>query len=67
MLELENENLEVAINSLDSRSQYIIKARWLSEEPQTFEELAEKFDVSLQRISQIEKQALQKIKEKLVG
>lgn len=62
---IQNEGLFDALEKLDARSQYIIKARWLSEEPQTLQDLAEKFDISLQRVAQVEKQALKKIKESL--
>lgn len=49
--------------SLNERQREIITQRWLSPDKPSLEALAEKYNVSMQRISQIEKQALQKCKE----
>lgn len=53
--------LQKAIAALDPRSQEIIHRRWLSEEKTTLEALAEKFSISIERIRQIEKNALNKM------
>lgn len=54
--------LHHAIKALDERSQVIIQQRWLNEEKSTLQELSEKFSVSLERIRQLEKNAMQKIR-----
>lgn len=52
-----------AIANLDERSQDIIRSRWLDEDNKvTLKALAEKYHVSLERIRQIEKKALQDMK-----
>ena len=68
--ELENENFEsqateqlgAALQSLDARSQDIIKARWLDDNKATLHDLAEKYNVSAERIRQLETNALKKLK-----
>ncbi|MET1256111.1 RNA polymerase sigma factor RpoH [Aliikangiella maris] len=51
-----------AIQTLDERSQEILAARWLNDEKATLQELAEKYQVSAERIRQLEKNAMNKIK-----
>ena len=59
----QNEGLHGALEGLDPRSRRIIEARWLSEgEAATLHELAAEFDVSAERIRQIEVKALQKMR-----
>ena len=62
----ESNNLELlknAMATLDQRSESIIKARWLSEDKaKTLNHLAKKFNVSAERIRQIEKIAMDKLK-----
>jgi RNA polymerase sigma-32 factor len=55
--------LIAAIDILDSRERRIFEARYLSDEPPTLEELAEKFDVSRERIRQIEARAFEKVRK----
>ena len=57
-----NGRLMQALESLDERSQDILRARWLSENKATLHELAEKYGVSAERIRQLEKNAMKKIK-----
>jgi RNA polymerase sigma-32 factor len=52
-----------AINQLDDRSRDILQDRWLADEKLTLHELAEKYDISAERIRQIEKNAMKKIKQ----
>jgi len=60
---LQNEGLHEALDSLDPRSRRIVEARWLHEgEAATLHELAAEFDVSAERIRQIEVKALQKMR-----
>lgn len=56
--------LGAALSSLDERSQHIIKARWLDEESKTtLQELADTYGVSAERVRQLEKNALKKLKD----
>ena len=58
--------LAKALDSLDDRSREIIKARWLSSdstEKYTLNDLAKKYGVSAERIRQIEKKAMEQMKE----
>jgi len=51
-----------ALKALDSRSQAILAARWLSDEKATLQELADRYQVSAERIRQLEKNAMKKLK-----
>lgn len=50
-----------AIKTLDERSQHIIETRWLSDNKMTLQDLASKYQVSAERVRQIEKNAMKKI------
>ena len=50
-----------AIKTLDERSQYIIETRWLNDNKMTLQDLAAKYEVSAERVRQIEKNAMKKI------
>lgn len=54
--------LSKAINNLDERSQDIVTNRWLAEKKMTLHELAERYGVSAERIRQLEKNAMNKLK-----
>ena len=60
--ETTNNHLRLAISELDDRSQDILKSRWLSDDKLTLHDLAEKYGVSAERIRQLEKAAMGKIK-----
>lgn len=68
--ELENENFETqaadqlaaAMETLDERSQDIIKTRWLDENKATLHDLAAKYNISAERVRQLENNALKKLK-----
>lgn len=53
------------IESLNEREKDIIKSRWMTDEPAHFITLSEKYGVSFQRIQQIEKAALAKVRKAL--
>ena len=55
------------VANLDRRSQEIIRSRWLDDEKLTLNELADKFDISAERIRQIEATAFKKLKNNLVN
>lgn len=57
----ESKMLNHAINTLDKRKQDIIRSRWLSDDVTTFQQLAKKYNVSLQRIQQLESIALKEM------
>jgi RNA polymerase sigma-32 factor len=60
--EVTNNSLHLALDGLDERSKDILASRWLSEEKATLHELADKYDVSAERIRQLEKNAMNKVK-----
>ncbi|MGD8175141.1 RNA polymerase sigma factor RpoH [Marinimicrobium sp. ARAG 43.8] len=55
-------SLELAMNELDDRSRAILQRRWLSEDKATLHELADEYGVSAERIRQLEKNAMKKVK-----
>ncbi|MDA9210785.1 RNA polymerase sigma factor RpoH [Methylophilaceae bacterium] len=58
-----SKNLKKALMKLDTRSREIVEARWLKEDrTETLHDLAKKYKVSAERIRQIEKNAMKKIK-----
>ncbi len=60
---LQTEGLSMALQQLDERSRRVLQARWLTESgTSTLHELAAEFNVSAERIRQIEQKAMQKIK-----
>ena len=62
----ESDKLNNAISKLDSRSMDIIKSRYLSDNKMTLDQLATKYDVSIERIRQIENKTLQILKDNLL-
>jgi RNA polymerase sigma-32 factor len=60
--ESEKSQLYLALEDLDERSREILTARWLSEQKATLHELADRYGVSAERIRQIEKRAMEKMK-----
>ena len=54
--------LQNALAQLDPRSQDILEARWLADEKATLQDLAERYHVSAERIRQLEKNAMQKLR-----
>jgi len=55
-------NLHEALEVLDERSRDILYQRWLAEEKATLHDLAQKYNVSAERIRQLEKSAMNKLK-----
>jgi RNA polymerase sigma-32 factor len=61
--QMQTEGLSNALQQLDERSRRVLQARWLTEgDVSTLHELAAEFNVSAERIRQIEQKAMQKIK-----
>jgi RNA polymerase sigma-32 factor len=64
---LQTSGLEHALSGLDERSRRIVEARWLREgDVATLHELAAEFNVSAERIRQIEQKALGKMQAALI-
>ncbi len=61
-----NDQLSNALAALDDRSKDILHKRWLNEEKATLQELADKYSVSAERVRQLEKNAMKKIKLSLL-
>ncbi|CAK0758226.1 RNA polymerase, sigma 32 (sigma H) factor [Gammaproteobacteria bacterium] len=59
------ERLFGALEGLDERSRTILEMRWLSDKKTTLHELAELYQVSAERIRQIEKNAMQRLRNEL--
>ncbi|RZO96019.1 MAG: RNA polymerase sigma factor RpoH [Gammaproteobacteria bacterium] len=57
------DQLYEAINQLDDRSRDILQDRWLADQKLTLHELAEKYEISAERVRQIEKNAMKKVKQ----
>jgi RNA polymerase sigma-32 factor len=57
-----NLHLQVALEQLDERSRDIIQARWLSDDKPTLHAMADKYGVSAERIRQLEKNAMKKVR-----
>jgi RNA polymerase sigma-32 factor len=55
------EKLASALETLDERSRDIIECRWLADDKLTLHDLAARYDVSAERIRQIEKSAMKKL------
>jgi RNA polymerase sigma-32 factor len=65
---LQSEGLESALSNLDARSRRIIESRWLANDDgsgATLHDLATEFNVSAERVRQIEASALKKMKASL--
>lgn len=54
--------LQKCLSQLSEREQYIIKNRMLTENPETLESIGQKFNISRERIRQIEKTSFDKLK-----
>ena len=61
--QVRHEMLEEAMDSLNEREKHILTERRLTENPQTLEELSQQYDVSRERIRQIEVRAFEKLQK----
>jgi RNA polymerase sigma-32 factor len=55
--------LSAALKTLNQREQHILSERWLKDDPTTLETLANHYDVSRERVRQIEVRALTKLRK----
>ncbi len=62
-----HELLFQGLEQLDDRARDIIQSRWLLEPKATLQELADKYDVSAERIRQLENAALKKLQAELAA
>ncbi|MDG6778673.1 RNA polymerase sigma factor RpoH [Thiomicrorhabdus sp. zzn3] len=65
--EYEMARMQAALQTLDARSRDILQKRWLSDKKVGLKELSAEYGVSMERIRQVEKQALNKLKNLLVA
>jgi len=63
--EQSQQGLHAALSKLDTRSQDIIVKRWLVDNKATLQDLAEEYQISAERIRQLEKNAFLKLKAAL--
>ncbi|MCZ6502952.1 MAG: RNA polymerase sigma factor RpoH [Gammaproteobacteria bacterium] len=59
---LDRKRLVVAFKALDARAREIVQSRWLTEKKSTLHELADQFGISAERVRQLEKNALKKLR-----
>jgi RNA polymerase sigma-32 factor len=57
-----NQRLAQAVKTLDERSQSILQRRWLDDKKATLHQLADEYGVSAERIRQLEKNAMKKVR-----
>jgi len=60
-----NKQLQIALGELDARSREILQARWLAEKKTTLQALASRYDISAERVRQIEQRAIKSLRTKL--
>lgn len=59
--EMRRKILQSCLAKLNEREQYIVKTRMLTDNPQTLEDIGAKFNISRERVRQIEKKAFEKL------
>ena len=59
--------MQAAMQTLDARSKDILMKRWLTEDKVGLKELSEEYGISMERVRQVEKQAMDKIKMQLLA
>lgn len=65
--QIQSESLHSAMATLDDRSRDIVSQRWLSDDKLTLQELAGKYDISAERVRQLENNAMKKLKASMVA
>jgi len=63
----EMQRMQTALATLDARSRDILQKRWLTDDKVGLKELSAEYGVSMERIRQVEKQALNKMKNQLIA
>ena len=62
---VQGEHLSATLCKLDERSREILERRWLKENKATLHELAAEYNISAERVRQIEEEAIGKLKKEL--
>jgi len=62
-----NNLLYAGLDELDDRSRDIIRSRWLQDDKMTLQELADRYEVSAERIRQLEANALRKMRASITA
>jgi RNA polymerase sigma-32 factor len=62
-----NNLLYAGLDELDERSRDIIRSRWLQDDKMTLQELADRYEVSAERIRQLEANALRKMRASITA
>jgi len=60
-----HKQLYKALKKLDARSRDILQQRWLNEDKATLQTLAEQYDISAERVRQIESNAIKKLRSNM--
>ncbi|WP_198263302.1 RNA polymerase sigma factor RpoH [sulfur-oxidizing endosymbiont of Gigantopelta aegis] len=63
----QSQALHSALSTLDDRSRDIVSQRWLSDDKQTLQELAGKYEISAERVRQLENNAMKKLRSSMVA
>ena len=63
----ESNLLHSALATLDDRSRDIVSQRWLSDDKLTLQDLAGKYDISAERVRQLENNAMKKLKSAMIA
>jgi len=61
------EKVEKVLGKLNERERFIVRHRIMTDEPMTLQELGDKFQISRERVRQIEGEALKKLKRELTS
>ena len=61
-MELVKRNIAGALTNLNEKESYIIKNRVMTDNPETLQEIGNKYNITRERARQIEKQALKKLR-----
>ncbi len=63
----QTQSLQQALAQLDERSRDIVARRWLADNKTTLQELADQYSVSAERVRQLEKNALKKLRSAMAA
>ena len=63
--DIASQQLAMAIQTLDERARDILESRWLRDDKATLMELAERYGVSAERIRQLERNAMNKLRKQI--
>jgi RNA polymerase sigma-32 factor len=64
---LTRRHIRSALDQLNEREQHIVRSRILEEDKTTLQDLAEQYGISKERVRQLEKRALEKLKDALIA